>query len=387
MKHASLAAMLAASAGLSLATGAAQADQVFTDDVIIQFSLCVGNDCNNGESFGFDTVRLKENNLRIRFQDTSSSGSFPTNDWEITINDSANGGANYFAVNNIDSARTPFRVTDSAVNNALYVTGFSNAPRVGVGTSAPAVSLHVQEGNSPALRLHQDSSARFASQIWDVAGNETNFFIRDVTNGSRLPFRIKPGAPKNSVFIAADGDMIMGGETSPAGDILTIYDDSTERFFGMSIHDATTGGHNWRLVADRQNDSLFLGVQGSACGEMRLDKDGGAEICGDLLVGGGGGGDLTVNGQLFTAAGNSCAGGCDRVFDPEYDLPTIEEHAAYMFANRHLEHVGPTDEDGQINITNHVGGMLNHLEVAHIYIAELNQRVIELEAKLEAMDG
>ena len=61
------------------------------DDVIISFSLCVGNDCVNGESFGFDTIRLKENNLRIHFQDTSNSASFPTNDWRIVINDSSNG--------------------------------------------------------------------------------------------------------------------------------------------------------------------------------------------------------------------------------------------------------------------------------------------------------
>lgn len=46
-----------------------------------------------------------------------------------------------------------------------------------------------------------------------------------------------------------------------------------------------------------------------------------------------------------------------------------------------------TDEDGQINITNHVRGMLNHLEVAHIYIAELNERVNDLEARLAGAEG
>ena len=36
------------------------ADIVYTDDVIIQDSLCVGIDCVNNENFGFDTLRLKE---------------------------------------------------------------------------------------------------------------------------------------------------------------------------------------------------------------------------------------------------------------------------------------------------------------------------------------
>ena len=39
-------------------------------------------------SFGFDTIVLKENNLRIFFDDTSTSASFPRNDWRIIANDS-----------------------------------------------------------------------------------------------------------------------------------------------------------------------------------------------------------------------------------------------------------------------------------------------------------
>ena len=70
----------------------ATADHVILDDCIIQGSTCIGLDCVNGESFGFDTLRLKENNLRIKFQDTSNTASFPKNDWQITANESSNGG-------------------------------------------------------------------------------------------------------------------------------------------------------------------------------------------------------------------------------------------------------------------------------------------------------
>src|ERR1041384_1801558 len=44
-------------------------DVVTADDEIIQGSLCVGLDCVNNESFGFDTIRLKENNTRIRSEE------------------------------------------------------------------------------------------------------------------------------------------------------------------------------------------------------------------------------------------------------------------------------------------------------------------------------
>ena len=79
-------------------------DAVTADDAIITGSLCVGFDCVNGESFGFDTIRLKENNLRIRFLDTSNSAGFPTTDWQITINDSNSGGASYFAIDDMHQA-------------------------------------------------------------------------------------------------------------------------------------------------------------------------------------------------------------------------------------------------------------------------------------------
>jgi hypothetical protein len=40
-------------------------DIVHADDVIIDGSLCVGNDCYSGLAFGFDTIVLMENNLRF----------------------------------------------------------------------------------------------------------------------------------------------------------------------------------------------------------------------------------------------------------------------------------------------------------------------------------
>ncbi|UCH98752.1 MAG: tail fiber domain-containing protein [Candidatus Aminicenantes bacterium] len=184
-------------------------DQLILDDLIVDGSICVGFDCINGESFGFDTLRLKENNLRIRFYDTSNSASFPSNDWQITANDSSNGGANKFSIDDIDSGRTTFTIEAGTRANALYV---DDSGRVGLGTSTPAEDLHIWYGDTPTIRLHQSGSG-WAPQTWDIAGNEANFFIRDVTNGSKLPFRIKPGAPTSSIYIAADGDIGMGTDS------------------------------------------------------------------------------------------------------------------------------------------------------------------------------
>lgn len=214
-------------ASAMLLPGAALADQVISDDLITDGSLCVGVDCVNGESFGFDTIRLKENNLRIRFVDTSASASFPTNDWQITANDSSNGGENKFSIDDIDGGRTPFTVEAGAKSHALYV---DNGGRVGFGTKDPAVELHSVDGDSPTLRLEQDGSSGFTAQTWDIAGNETNFFVRDATNGSLLPFKIFPSAPSDSLTVSTKGVGI-GTKTADAQlDVKGSAGKSTARF-------------------------------------------------------------------------------------------------------------------------------------------------------------
>jgi hypothetical protein len=92
-------------------------------------------------------------------------------------------------------------------------------------------------------------------------------------------------------------------------------------------------------------------------------------------------GNLTISGQIFTG-GSTCGGGCDRVFEPGYELPSIEEHAALMRANGFLPAVGPTKEGAPVNLSEKTGSMLNELEKAHIYIEQLQNRVTALERQL-----
>ncbi len=66
---------------------------------------------------------------------------------------------------------------------------------------------------TPGLRLEQNTSTGWSAYVWDIAGNESNFFIRDVTGGSSLPFRIKPGAPTNSLSISNTGFVGIGTYT------------------------------------------------------------------------------------------------------------------------------------------------------------------------------
>lgn len=345
-------------AALLLASSSSYADIVHLDDVIINQSLCVGNDCVNGESFGFDTIRLKENNNRIKSDDTSNSASFPQNDWQLTFNDSNNGGKNKFSIDDVTAGRAPFTIEAGAPAHTLYV---EDGGRIGFGTATPVVNLHVKEGNSPTLRLEQDGSSGFTPQTWDLAGNEANFFIRDVTNGSKLPFKIKPSAPTSSIFVAADGDIGLGTE-APNG----------------PLHIKENGATYLTLENSAVNKIWYVTHENNAPNDLLLTQ----EVAG---VGQGGafrltgGGNLTISGTLTTGAGNSCNSGCDRVFAEDYEMPTIEQHAKEMWENQHLPAVGATDENGPMNITEKTGRILNELEKAHIYIEQLHERLKKLE--------
>lgn len=208
--------------------GQAAADQVIPDDLIVQGSECVGLDCVNNENFGFSTLRLKENNLRIEFLDTSTAAGFASNDWELIANDSAQGGASYFSIDDTTNSKRPFSITAGAPTSSLFV---SSTGKVGLGTAAPTLNLHVNASDTPAIRLDQNAAGGFTAQTWDIAGNEANFFVRDVTGGSRLPFRIRPGAPTSSIDISATGNVGIG-TASPAAKLHIVSPSAVIRLQG-----------------------------------------------------------------------------------------------------------------------------------------------------------
>ncbi len=247
-------------------------DQVIADDLIVQGSACIGLDCINNENFGFDTVRLKENNLRIKFEDTSTTAGFPTREWQITVNDSGSGGLDKFAVEDITAARVPFTIEGNADANSLYV---DTGKRVGIGTNNPVLNFHVKTGNTPAVRLEQDNSSGFTPQTWDIAGNEANFFIRDVTGGSTLPFRIQPGAPSNSIFIAATSGNVGVGTSAPSA---ALHLSRTAGAFANVLQLTNNSGVGFILDNTTGND-VFISVNNAATAyTVNFDDGDGAEF-------------------------------------------------------------------------------------------------------------
>jgi hypothetical protein len=233
-----------------ITSGKAMADDVIPDDLIVQGSACVGLDCVNNESFGFDTIRLKENNTRIKFDDTSTGAGFPNNDWQLTANDSANGGLNKFSIENTTLATVPFTIVGAAPTNSLFV---DSSGRLGLRTATPGLPIHISVSDTPAQRYEQTSAGGFTAQTWDIGANEANFFVRDVTGGSRLPFRIRPGAPTSSIDINAAGNVGVG--TASPGTKLHVFGASAADTFAAFGPSASAGA-----------DGVNIGYGGASLG-------------------------------------------------------------------------------------------------------------------------
>jgi len=382
-------------------------DVVNADDFIVQGSECVGLDCVNNESFGFDTIRLKENNTRIKFDDTSTGAGFPANDWQLTANDSASGGSSKFSIEDITGSKVPFTITAGASTNSIFV---DSTGRVGLRTSTPVLDLHINTSNTPAIRLEQNNSGGFTAQTWDIAGNEANFFVRDVTGGSRLPFRIRPGAPTSSIDISASGNVGIG-TASPSNSLHVASSDAAQDA-GKVLIKNTSGTTTARGLLELNNNGSVIMVFkdttqtpqwsfGTTGTSFAVDNQAhtGTEMVMDQN------GNVTFLGTVTPNSSRTVKHGFESV-DPREVLARVANMPITTWAyngDPEVRHMGPMAEDfhslfsvganaNGISVTDSAGvafaaiqGLQQELTAKNDEIASLKQRLAALEAAVAAI--
>lgn len=375
------------------------ADQVILDDLIVRGNECLGTDCVNNESFGSDTLRIKTLTPRIKFDDTSSSAGFPSNDWQITANDADSGGANKFSIDDITAARVPFTLTAGAPTNSIFVAGTG---RVGLRTATPALDLHISTGDTPAIRLEQNTSGGMTAQTWDVAADEVNFFVRDVTSGDRQPFRIRPGAPTSSLDISSAGRIGLGTASPSAvlhvlstGSASVLIQDNSGTTATRTLLQLQNNGAS-RLSFTDDSTAASWNLQ-TTSGNLNMIKSG-AGVTAFALTGSG---SLTIAGALTQGSDRNAKTGIvgvdpDAILARVADLPISEW--TYKADESRARHLGPMAQDfatafrlGEDNLhiapADMAGVSLAAIQALHRQLSELETRNRQLTERLATLEA
>ncbi|MEM7586978.1 MAG: hypothetical protein AAF560_26540, partial [Acidobacteriota bacterium] len=71
----------------------------------------------------------------------------------------------------------------------------------------------------------------------------------------------------------------------------------------------------------------------------------------------------------------------DYVFEPDYELDTIDEHLAFAMEHKHLPALpkAPEGLKGPVDLVSHQMGILEELETAHLYIGQLHRELEQLK--------
>jgi hypothetical protein len=300
------------------------------------------------------------------------------------------------------------RIDATAPANSIWVNadgelGLGGDPNVNWGLTDLAVVDVVAQ-----LELQSTSYGNWA--MMELTSDHWNFLIEDSAGtGHTYPLRIWEDSPTASIDIRPAGVGI--GTANPtrklhvvpdvAGQVVALFQNGTHEISRndggfANIRFATSGGpvtQSWLFQNSPTNGEFVIRNQTTPGNPLRILRDAPANsvVMRSTGVGirtGTPAGALDVNGSIYQRGGIIHA---DYVFEPGYDLPSIEEHARLMWANSHLPAVPPRqmDEAGRevVEVGAQRRGILEELEVAHIYIEQLEKRMGQQEERLNQLEA
>lgn len=339
----------------------AGAEVLSTTNPTIRNNLCVGLDCDASESFSgnFNQLEIKANSTRLVFEDTSSTAGFPTVDWAIQANDRFTSGEDQLLFVDLGTGAEILTIKSSAPTSTMVL---DDTGRVGLGTELPTADLHAVSTNTAKIRMEEIISGA----DWEVSVGNTGigFFER---NTLTFPFFVENNAP-NSAFWIEDTGNVGVGTSNPAAP-LHVVDSASFSFFRITATGAATNDSVDVVFTEGPlgTGQLRYNIVDGDNQEMSLDANGNMILAGTL-----------------TTQGPTCGAGCDRVFTERQIIPA-QDYAARMWADGHLPHVGPTGPNAPFDMTEKLGGMLNALEHAHIYIEDLHRQNAAQEVQIAQM--
>ncbi|NQV05451.1 tail fiber domain-containing protein, partial [bacterium] len=251
-------------------------------------------------------------------------------------------------------------------------------------------------------------------QVWDVVGNEANFFIRDVTNGSALPFRLRPGAEGSTIDVGSDSQIGLGTANAGAKVHIQESDDgngstnaaaliieNTSRVkkprhmlyivnngaATVSFED-TTSALNWFFGTTLQGD-FRIGFQGAGGSNLLVDP------AGDVTA------LAAMNATAFNVTSDRALKAAVTAVDPGSVLAAVADLPVSTWSfigDGDVRHLGPMAQDfaeafglgdssTTINVADAAGVSLAAIQALAAENRELTAVNADLQARIEALEA
>jgi hypothetical protein len=277
-------------------------------------------------------------------------------------------------------------ISASEVNanfDTLYETAWSkvdaggiyyDSGNVGIGTTTPGYKFTVEadvDVNYIARIINSNNSQGQGLQIITNGGHYYNFALLVKTYGS------------NDTLAVTNFGSVGIGTASP----------------NSILHVENSIANGWeaaRFVNKLDGQGVYIQVAGTNSGQAPLwiTSNNGNKHLFYIQANGNVGigttnpqGTLDVNGSIYQRGSLLHA---DYVFEPDYELESIEEHAAFMRREKHLKAVPKAEKDENgleiIEIGANRRGILEELEIAHIYIEQLNEKINQQQRMIDDLN-
>jgi hypothetical protein len=257
----------------------------------------------------------------------------------------------------IDDSRAWLRLTSSSAQGSVLELKSSSTA---AGTWRGRINFLDEADNVKAEIYHYDLEFFDDPGLYFVTNNSTRMMIHDDTGNVGIGCTNPEGSlwsDSKTLEIAGNApSIVLDDGLGSAQDDFEISNGGGEVLF----RDATDG-----------IDIMMLGLTGAEEGRVGIMTTNPK-------------GTLDVNGSIYQRGGLLHA---DYVFEEEYELESIEDHAKFMWQNKHLKAIpkASADENGLeiVEVGSHRRGIVEELEKAHIYIEQLHSQIATLKNQLE----
>ena len=301
------------------------------------------------------------------------NGNIDAGDWLGTRNNASliirtqNGGESPTA------AAEAMRITPAAQGRAVCI----GTQTPGAGAKLTVAGGDITWGNNSRLQRDQGGSIELGGDS-NTPGTGTPYidfhfqglaqdFNTRIINDANAQLTISAGTLRALGNIKVSGEIGFTNATTP---MLYIFESGTQNPERPVIAHSPAFP-NWGLSYRDVDDTMIFQQAGQPVMSVALQAN-----------------RVDINGQIFQRGTLIHP---DYVFDKNYQVEPIEEHAEFMWREKHLSAVPKAhkDEDGQyvVEYGSLIHGLLEELEKAHVYIERLNETLKKQQDALTAVSS